>query len=274
ALSGDRWAMKQLLIHYGPKFLLIIGMFVIGYLIASFFGRLTGGLVAKKVDLTLGRFLTKAVRNGIMLIVLVAALQQFGIDLTGFVAVVAALGFAIGMALQGSLSNFAAGVMLLVFRPFKIDDYISVAGTEGTVEVIDLFTTRLNTLDNRHMIVPNGQIFGSTIENYTQNPLRRVDVNVGAEYGADIDVTRKTLESAVAEIEGAVVEPAPQVYLMELADSSVNWQLRVWCHPANYWTVREELTRAAKYSLDEAGIGIPFPQLDVNVVGKLLARAA
>ncbi len=274
AFTGDRHAMKELLITYGPIFLLIIVVLIVGYMVASYVGRMTGSFVSKKVDLTLGRFLNKAVRNGIMLIILAVALKRFGVDITAFAVAIGALGFAVGMALQGTLGNIAAGIMLLIFRPFKVDDYIIVAGTEGTVEEIDLFTTRLNTLDNRHVIVPNGEIFGNTLENFSRNPVRRVDVNVGAEYSADLDTTRRILEEAASNIPGAVAEPAPQVYLVELADSSVNWQLRVWCHPTAYWNVREELTESAKKSMDANGIGIPFPQLDVNFVGKLLARAA
>jgi len=175
--------------------------------------------------------------------------------------------------------------MLLIFRPFKIDDYIVVAGTEGTVEEIDLFTTRLNALDNRHLIIPNGEIFGAKLENYTRNKLRRVDVNVGAAYAADLGVTRSALERAVAKVRDQCAEscaesignaqaPSAQVYLLELGASSVEWQLRVWCCPDDYWDVRELLTAAAKESLDQAGISIPFPQMDVHVVGKVLARAA
>lgn len=217
-----------------------------------------------------------------MLVVAMVALEVVcDINVAGFAAILAAAGFAIGMALQGTLGNFAAGVMLLIFRPFKIDDYIVVADTEGTVEEIDLFTTRLNALDNRHLIIPNGEIFGAKLENYSRNQVRRVDVNVGAAYSADLDSTRAALLRAVskvceqtAEAVGSVDTPQAQVYLMELGASSVNWQLRVWCCPEDYWDVRERLTAAAKVSLDQSGISIPFPQMDVHVVGKVLAKAA
>ena len=164
--------------------------------------------------------------------------------------------------------------MLLAFRPFKVDDYIVVEGGEGTVQEIDLFTTRLNTLDNRHIIIPNGQIFGSSLENYSHNKFRRVDVNVGVEYEADIDRTREVLKHTLGSVCGAAVSPAPQVYLVELGASSVDWQLRVWCKPADYWEIREQLTAETKKALDRANIGIPYPQMDVHVVGKVLARAA
>jgi len=205
------------------------------------------------------------IKNGLMILILVGVLGYFDVDVTSFAAIIAALGFAVGMALQGTLSNFAAGVMLLVFRPFKVGEYIKVGDEEGVVEEIDLFATRMNTLDNRHKIVPNGQIFGAAITNFSRNEFRRVDVNVGAEYAADIDYTRAVLQAAISEIPGAVTSPAPQVALTELADSSVNWQLRVWCQPAVYWDVRELLTVAAKKGLDLNGIGIPFPQMELHL---------
>ena len=156
--------------------------------------------------------------------------------------------------------------MLLVFRPFKIGDYIKVAGIEGVVDEIDLFTTKLDTLDNRKLIVPNGEVFGSVIENCTRNEIRRVDVNVGVAYNADMRVTRQVLADSIAVIPGAVTQPEPDVYLDSLGASSVDWQLRVWCRPENYWDVRQRVTMAAKDALDAAEIGIPFPQLDLHVV--------
>ena len=273
AFNGDPLAQESLLKDYLANGLLVVAVVVISYMLASWIGRFIGGMVTKKVDVTLGKFLSKAIRNVLMIVVAMAVLEFNGVSVTGFAAVLAALGFAIGMALQGTLSNFAAGVMLLVFRPFKVDDYIVVAGTEGTVEEIDLFTTRLNALDNRHLIVPNGEIFGSKLENYTRNPVRRVDVNVGAAYSADLDRTRAALERAAACVSDGTDTPPAQVYLLELGASSVDWQVRVWCHPKNYWDVREAVTGAAKNELDAAGISIPFPQMDVHVVGKVLAKA-
>ncbi len=158
--------------------------------------------------------------------------------------------------------------------PFKIDDYVKLGDWEGTVEEIELFTTQLNTLDNRRLIIPNGQIYGETMIHFTKNDSRRVDVNVGADYSADLKTTREILEAAIAEIEGADPSRPTQVYLCDLGDSSVNWQCRVWCKPQEYWDVRERMTEAVKETMDKSGIGIPYPQLDVNVVGKVLAKAA
>ncbi len=266
-------AVKVLLGTYLAKAFLVMSVAWISYIIASAIGRYIGGMVARKVDLTLGKFLTKAIRNLIMLVVAMGTMSYIGVDVTGLAAVLAAISFAVGMALQGTLGNFASGVMLLLFRPFKVDDFIVLADTQGTVEEIDLFTTRINTMDNRHVIVPNGEIFGSKLENYTRNELRRVDVAVGAAYSADLDETRQALERAVMSISESVVDPQPQVYLDSLGASSVDWQLRVWCKPAEYWGVREQLTAAAKTQLDLANISIPFPQLDVNVIQQIAAQS-
>jgi len=271
AISGGPNAeesIRTLMGDYFAKAFLALAIAWVSYIIASAIGRYVGNIVAKKVDLTLGKFLTKAIRNLIMLVVAMGVLSYFGVNVAGLVTVFAAISFALGMALQGTLGNFASGVMLLLFRPFKIDDYIVLSDTEGTVEEIDLFTTRINTLDNRHVIVPNGEIFGSKLENYTRNKLRRVDVNVGAAYSADIGQTRTALERAVMSISDGETSPPPQVYLMKLGASSVDWQLRVWCKPVNYWAVREDLTVAAKQQLDLANIGIPFPQLDIHLIDK------
>jgi len=195
----------------------VVAVIFIAYIVASYIGRVVGGVVTKRVDVTLGKFLTKAIRNIILLVTAMVVLQTTtGTDLSAFAAILAAAGFAVGMALQGTLGNFAAGVMLLMFRPFKVDDYIVVADTEGTVEEIDLFTTRLNTLDNRHVIIPNGEIFGAKLENYTRNEVRRVDISVGAAYSADLEVTRAALNRAVAGVvadlahEGQSGAPMPQ----------------------------------------------------------------
>ncbi|WP_238381205.1 mechanosensitive ion channel family protein [Mariniblastus fucicola] len=273
AIGGDRPSIDILVQTKLIPAIILLAALVLTWTVASSIGRYVGGMVSKKVDLTLGKFLTKAVRNLLMVVVAIGVLGYFKVDVTSFAAVLAALGFAIGMALQGTLGNFASGIMLLMFRPFKVDDFIVVADTQGTVEEIDLFTTRINTLDNRHIIIPNSEIFGSKLENYTRNELRRVDVNVGAAYSADLDRTRAALERAI-EKSDCVAEPCGYVYLIGLGASSVDWQLRAWCKTSDYWAVREQLVANAKKEMDIAGIGIPFPQLDVHVGGKLLAKSA
>ena len=252
-----------------------LALIFLAYIIATATGRLVGATIASKVDETLGRFFGKLVANGLLLVVFLGVLGYFGIDVTSFAAIIAASGFAIGMALQGSLSNFAAGIMLLVFRPFKVGDLVRVTDCEGIVSEIDLFTTRLNTPDNLHLILPNGQVFGSVIHNFSHNGLRRVDVNVGVSYAADIQTTREVLSGALAVVPGGVLNPGPQVVLMNLGDSAVNWQTRVWTRPENYLDVREHVTGAVKEALDAANISIPFPHLDIHVVnGQPALRAA
>ena len=218
-----------------------------------------------KVEITLAKFFGNLVRWAILVLGAVTILQTFGVEATSFAAVLAALGFAIGLALSGTLGNVASGVMLLVFRPYRVGDVVNIGGTTGKVDEIELFTTTLDTPDNRRIIIPNGQIFGNTIENITFHPKRRVDFAVGTEYPADLDTTREVLMRVATEVEGRLPDEDPVVYLVELGDSSINWAVRVWAPTADYWAVRERLTRNAKMALDEAGIGIPFPQRDVHV---------
>lgn len=265
AINGDTEAMMSLVTDFGIPIAIAIAVLFFGYVIAGAIGRMASNFVSRQVDQTLGRFAGKIVKTLTFLFIAMGVLSYYGIELTSVAAILAAAGFAVGMALAGTISNFAAGVMLLLFRPFKIGDYVIVAGTAGTVEEIDLFTTQLNTPDNRRLIVPNGEVFGATIENATHNQHRRVDVSVGCDYSACLDQTRATLESAIVGIEDIVSEPPTQVYLVDLGDSAVNWQVRVWTTPAKFWAVRENVTVAVKKSLDAAGIGIPFPQMDVHL---------
>jgi small conductance mechanosensitive channel len=203
------------------------------------------------------------VRWAALVLGVVAALSIFGIAPTSLAAVVGATGLAIGLALQGSLSNLAAGIMLLLLRPYKVGDVVNLAGQLGKVDEIELFNTKLDTLDNRRIFIPNGQIFGSVIENLTHHQQRRIDINVGVEYAADIDATRQALLRATASIPGVLADPAPDAVVTGLGASSVDWQLRVWCKTADFGVVRQSTIRAAKLALEEAGISIPFPQMEL-----------
>jgi small conductance mechanosensitive channel len=259
-----------MIIDYGTKIVGVIVVFIIGRMVANGVAKaIQRRLEKREFDPTLTRFFASLARTLILVGVVLACLGMFGVDTTSFAAVLAAMGFAVGMALQGSLANFAAGIMLLVFRPYKVGDIISAAGVTGGVIELNLFTTVLDTPDNRRFVAPNGAIFAGNIENLTFHGRRRVDVNVGADYGADIDATRKVLESAIPNIPSRIVDDAHQVFLSELGGSSVDWQVRVWCEPANYWAVYQETIRAIKMAMDAAGIGIPFPQMDVHLDGGL-----
>ncbi len=221
------------------------------------------------VDSTLSDFGSSTMRWAILIMSGIAMLGIFGVETTSFAALIGAGGLAVGLAFQGTLSNVAAGVMLMLFRPFTAGDVISVAGQTGKVAAIDLFSTTMDTVDNRRIIVPNGAVFGTTIENITFHDTRRVDVNVGCDYSASIDETRAALVAAAATVDGVLAEPGAVAVLTGLGGSSVDWQLRVWCKTEDYFAVLEAATRAVKIELDAVGIGIPFPQMDVHVDGKL-----
>lgn len=243
-----------------------IVLIIVVLLIASWARKLTIKATSKaRVEITLAKFFGNLVKWAIMIMGAVTILQTFGVEATSFAAVVAALGFAIGMAMSGTLGNVAAGVMLLIFRPYRVGDVINVNGITAKVDEIELFTTTFDTPDKRRIIMPNSEIFGNTIENVSHHPTRRVDVSVGTAYEADIDQARAALMEAARTVEGRLPEEEPVVYLGGLGDSSIDWSVRVWVNAADYWAVKERLTRDVKYALDKAGIGIPYPQRDIHV---------
>ena len=252
--------------QWGIKVVGVLVAAIVGLMVAnSLSGRLRKTLEARKFDLTLTRFFANLVRYAILAGVALGCMGVFGIETTSFAGLIAAGGLAIGLAFQGTLSNFAAGVMLLIFRPFKVGDYVKVAGIDGVVEQIELFTCEFKSLDHRRVIVPNSAIFGANINNVTHYPIRRVDVSVGCAYDADIDACRAVFDKVVANVPGVISEPAPQVFLAGLGASSVDWQLRVWCNTPDYWDVYQATIRDAKKALAAADIGIPFPQMDVHL---------
>jgi small conductance mechanosensitive channel len=246
------------------------GIFLLigGWIVAKWIKRgLRKGLGKTNVDPTLVRFFSNMAGWLVMIFAVLASLELFGIETTSFIAVLGAAGLAVGLAFQGTLSNFAAGVLLLLFRPFKVGDVVTAAGQTGLVHEIDLFVTKIDTPDNRRLVIPNSKVVGDTIETITHHPIRRVDVNVGTDYGAKLKWVRAVLERAALGVEGRLADPPPQVFLVALGASSIDWQVRVWCHTPDYFAVREALTEAVKEALDDAGIGIPFPQMDVHLDG-------
>lgn len=253
------WAVAQPIV-------VAIVLIIIVLLIASWARKLTVKATTKaRVEITLAKFFGNLVKWAIMVMGAVTILQTFGVEATSFAAVLAALGFAIGLALSGTLGNVAAGVMLLIFRPYRVGDVISVNGVTAKVDEIELFTTTFDTPDKRRIIMPNSSIFGSTIENVSHHTTRRVDVAVGTAYDADIDKAREALMEAARNVEGRLPEEEPVVYLGGLGDSSIDWSVRVWVNTADFWAVKDRLTRDVKYALDKADIGIPFPQRDIHV---------
>ncbi len=255
------------LIDYAVNAVGVLVLLFIAWMVSAWARRVTQrGLTRAGVDETLTKFFGNVARYVVLVAAVLMALSVFGIETTSFAAVLAAAGFAVGMALQGTLGNFSAGVMLLTFRPFKVGDIVSVGGVTGKVNEIELFTTTLDTPDNRRFIVPNGTVFGSTIENLTYHPVRRIDVAVGTDYGADLARVRTVLEGVAAQ-QNAVDDQEPQVILLGLGDSSIDWQVRAWADTDDYWAAFDALTHAVKDALDAEGIGIPFPQRDVHIDG-------
>ena len=210
-------------------------------------------------------FLANMVRYAILAFTVIAAMSKFGIQTTSFIAVLGAAGLAVGLALQGSLSNFAAGVLIVLFRPYRVGDFIEAAGIAGVVEEVQILTTMFKTGDNKQIIVPNAQIMGSIITNYSANDTRRVDMVVGVSYDDDLDKVRKTLEELIAADDRILKDPAHTIAVSALADSSVNFVVRPWVKTSDYWGVMFDMTEAIKKRFDQKGISFPFPQQDVHV---------
>ncbi len=268
--SSHLWGLDSGMItslkSYGFEALVVLIILLVSWVIAGWAGgTLSRALRKAHIEETLALFFGKLVRWGILILAALACLQRFGINTASFAAVMAAAGFAIGLAFQGTLSNFSAGVMLLIFRPFKVGDFISVSGNSGSVREIDLFTTAIDTLDNRRIILPNGKIFGEVIENVTFNEERRVDVDVGVHYKENLDQTRAILLESARGVPNRLAHKEPEIVLVGLNSSSVDYKVRIWGHPKDYWQIREDTLIAAKKGLDAAGITIPFPQLDVHL---------
>lgn len=266
----DPEQVQHLFETYGIPTIKVIVMLIAAFLVAAWAGRVVTRMCTKsKIEMTLARFFGKMAKWGVMVLALLSILSIFGVQTTSFAAVIGAAGLAVGLAFQGTLGNFASGIMLLVFRPFTVGDVVTVAGTTGKVFEIDLFNTALDTPDNVRVIVPNGAVFGSTITNISYHDTRRVDVAVGTDYPADLDAARSTLLDAAKGIDHVLTDPEPAVVLCDLGDSCINWSVRVWVNAADYWAVKDALTREVKNRLDAADIGIPFPQMDVHIDGKL-----
>ena len=254
------------LAQYGLKVIAAIAIFIIGRIAAKWVRGLVERMMQKgKTDPMIIGFVSSLAYIGMIAFVVLAALGQLGIETTSFIAVLGAAGLAIGLALQGSLANFAAGFLMIVFRPFKVGDFIEGAGEAGVVEEIQMFTTTLRTGDNKTIIIPNAQLSNGNITNYSAKETRRVDLTVGAAYEADIKHVRKVLQEIIAADERIMDEPAPMIAVGELADNSVNFVVRVWVKTGDYWGVYFDTTEAVKVRFDEENIGIPYPQRDVHL---------
>jgi small conductance mechanosensitive channel len=257
---------KDLAMQYGIKLIAAIAIFIIGKMVANWLKKLITRVMTKaEIDQIIIGFTSSIAYIAMLAFVVVAALGQLGIQTTSFIAILGAAGLAIGLALQGSLSNFAAGFLMIIFRPFKVGDFIEAAGVAGKVDAIQIFTTTLMTPDNKTIIIPNAKIGNDNIINYSTQPTRRVELTIGVAYDADLKQVRDILEDIVSKDERVLKDPPHQIAVKELADSSVNFVVRLWVESADYWDVFFDANETVKTRFDEAGIGIPFPQRDVHV---------
>ncbi|VUD64644.1 Small-conductance mechanosensitive channel [Thalassocella blandensis] len=263
----------ELAMTWGTKIIMAIVIFIIGKWLARLItGVIEKGMNARSVDKTIVRFTRNIVYYLMVTIVVIAALGEIGVQTASFVAVVGAAGLAIGLALQGSLSNFASGVLLIIFRPIRVGDYVEAGGTGGTVYEISLFTTTFKTPDNKTVTVSNKDIFDGNIVNYSIEPTRRVDFKIGVSYDANLQATREVLQKIADEEERVLKDKDVVIAVGELGDSAVVFYFRLWVNTPDYWPVYFATMEKVKNRLDEAGIGIPYPQMDVYV--KELAKDA
>lgn len=264
----ENWSerLQEFAFVYGTKIVGALVILFVGYLAARMIASVLAKVLTRaKVDITLVRFLRNLAFALLMALVAISAAGKLGVDTTSFAAMIAAAGLAIGLALQGSLGNFASGVMLIGLRPFKVGDMVEVSGQRGKVEGINIFATELRRPDNTKVLVPNGKITSDNIVNYTTHGTRRVDLIAGIGYDDDIAAAKGVLEKILADHPLVLEDPAPVVAVAELADSSVNFAVRPWCRAEDFMTVTFEVTEQIKLRLDEHGISIPFPQRDVHL---------
>jgi small conductance mechanosensitive channel len=265
-LSNILPRLQELLAFYGLKIIAAILIFVVGRWIAKALRNVIKRMMTKgNVDEILISFVGNLTYIALIAFVIIAALNQLGIQTTSFIAIIGAAGLAIGLALQGSLANFAAGVLMIIFRPFQVGDYIEGAGVAGAVEKVQIFTTQLKTPDNKTIIIPNAKIMGDNITNYSAKDTRRVDMVIGVSYGDDLKKVREILEDILAKDDRILKDPAPTIGVLELGDNSVNFAVRPWVKRDDYWGTYFDVTETVKRRFDKEGISIPYPQRDVHL---------
>ncbi len=261
---SDPGIIQALLIPWGIRLGIALAIFIAGRWIARWLTSVARKLMTKSnMDVILINFLCNLVYTVLILVVVMATLDQLGIKTTSLLAVFGAAGLAIGLALKDSLSNFSSGIMIILFRPFKVGDYIEAGGASGVIEEVRLFATIMRSGDNRQIIVPNGQIYSGAITNYSTKPTRRIDLVFGIGYGDDIGKAKKIIDDIMQQDERILSDPAPGIALAELAESSVNFNVRPWVKNEDYWPVRADLLEKIKLAFDANGISIPYPQRDV-----------
>ena len=274
AATGLDWTgivimLKTTGVEFGLDLLIALVIFVVGRIVARMIQKGIGRVMeAQEVDKILQSFVGNLAYWTLMVFVIIAAINQIGVQTTSLIAIMGAAGLAVGLALQGSLSNFAAGVLIVVFRPYRVGDWVEAAGISGSVEQDQILTTVLKTGDNKKIIVPNSQIMDSIITNYSANATRRVDMVIGVSYDDDIDKVRATLQELIDADSRILNEPECTITVSALADSSVNFNVRPWVKTEDYWAVMFDLTEAIKKRFDQEGISFPFPQQDVHLYKK------
>ena len=254
------------IIPWSIKIVIALMIFLIGRMIVKMIGGVIGKVLTHtKLDKILVDFIQSLVQALLLIFVVVAALDQLGVNTNSMIALLGAAGLAIGLALQGSLQNFAAGFMLLMFRPFKAGDFVEAAGAAGVIEKISIFSTIMRTGDNKEVIIPNGAIYGGNIVNYSKRDTRRIDMTFGIGYGDDIRKARDVMSAIIKADSRVLAEPETVIAVGELGASSVNFVVRPWVKTEDYWAVKFDLTEKIKLAFDENGISIPFPQMDVHL---------
>jgi small conductance mechanosensitive channel len=251
---------------YGLPLVWAIVIFIVGRIVANVVTNMVAKMMTKSgIDQTLVKFCKSLTYIALMAFVILAALDKLGVETTSFAAIIAAAGLAIGLSLQGTLGNLAAGVMLIIFRPFKVGDFVEAGGVAGIVEEIQIFSTQFRSGDNKAIIVPNGQIIGNTITNYSAKETRRIDLVIGVGYDDDLKKVRAVLEEILTKEERVLADPQPTIGLLELGDSSVNFAVRPWVKTGDYWPVLFDIQEEIKLRFDQEGISIPFPQRDLHI---------
>ncbi|MFC5076493.1 Small-conductance mechanosensitive channel [Vibrio thalassae] len=266
--KAEQWLTNNsdLLVQYGVNIISAILILFIGNIVVKAVANSVSKLLRKKkMDKAVVEFIHGIVRYTLFVIVLIAALSRIGVQTASVVAVIGAAGLAIGLALQGSLSNFAAGVLIVGFRPFKSGDYVEIGGVAGSVDSIQIFQTILTTPDNKMVVVPNSSVIGSPITNYSRHATRRIDHVIGVSYGADLKKTQEVIRKTLEADERILKEPGTTIGVVALADSSVNFVVRPWVRTEQYWDVYFDSLQAITEALDAEGIEIPFPQMDVHL---------
>ena len=274
-LSENSDLISQYIVPWGIKIVAAILIYIIGRLVAKLIVKSVVKLMEKSnVDESLRKFVGNIIGAVLTIFIIIAAIEQLGVDTTSIMAIFAAAGLAVGLALKDSLSNFSAGVMLIIFKPFKLGDLVTAGGSTGVVEVIQIFNTVMRTGDNQEIIVPNSHIYGSSIINMSKRDTRRVDLVIGIGYDDNIGEAKQLIEGIIAKNSLILTDPAPTIMVLELGDNCINIAVRPWVQTGDYWGVRADLLQTIKETFDEQGISIPYPQRDVHIIQSQVNKIA